>query len=572
MQSETHKCQKCKQDFLIEIEDFDFYQKIKVPLPTFCVECKMQRRMSYRNTHSLYKIKDSFSGEDIISIYSKDKDLVVIDQKTWWSDKWDPFDYGVNYDFSRSFFEQWNDFRNKFPLQSMSNSRATNSDYCNVAEESKDSYLVSASWKVERSFYSDGVTDIKDCMDLHVAHRMECSYEDVLCMDSYKLFYSEKCVSCVDSYFLYDCRGCTDCFMSSNLRNKSHVMFNQQLSKENYDKKFKEIDLGNLETIEKLKKEFEEMKLKSIHRFATIINSYNVTGDNIDHAKNCHNCFDVAEGVEDCKNVFWSVKGTKSVYDSGPGIGLLELGYECFDSGAGAGRLLFDSVVYYGEDIEYSFNCYSCSNLFACLGLRSKHYCIFNKQYSKEEYFILREKIISQMNEKPYLNKNGISYGYGEFFPPEFSPFCYNETVAQDYFPLEKDEALKMGFKWKEVEDKNYSITVQAQDLPKNIKEVPDSILNEIIECSHKGKCKDRCTTAFRITNGELSFYRKFNIPLPRLCYGCRHNARFKKRNPMKLWHRQCMYQDCENEFETSYAPDRPEIIYCEFCYKKEIY
>ncbi len=27
----------------------------------------------------------------------------------------------------------------------------------------------------------------------------------------------------------------------------------------------------------------------------------------------------------------------------------------------------------------------------------------------------------------------------------------------------------------------------------------------------------------------------------------------------------------CPNEFETSYAPDRPEIVYCESCYQSEV-
>ena len=27
----------------------------------------------------------------------------------------------------------------------------------------------------------------------------------------------------------------------------------------------------------------------------------------------------------------------------------------------------------------------------------------------------------------------------------------------------------------------------------------------------------------------------------------------------------------CPNEFETSYAPDRPEIVYCEQCYQAEV-
>ena len=47
----------------------------------------------------------------------------------------------------------------------------------------------------------------------------------------------------------------------------------------------------------------------------------------------------------------------------------------------------------------------------------------------------------------------------------------------------------------------------------------------------------------------------------------------------MKLWRRSCMcimkshehQEKCNNEFETSYSPDRPEIIYCEGCYQKEV-
>jgi hypothetical protein len=85
------------------------------------------------------------------------------------------------------------------------------------------------------------------------------------------------------------------------------------------------------------------------------------------------------------------------------------------------------------------------------------------------------------------------------------------------------------------------------------------------------------------------------NVPLPRLCPNCRHYQRLKQRNPLKLWHRKCMCQGkygtnnlqlttynntvthfhgdqpCPNEFETSYAPDRKEIVYCEQCYNAEV-
>lgn len=580
-QNQNKTCQNCTNDFVIESDDFNFYEKIKVPPPTFCVECRMQRRLAFRNTHSLYKRKDSFSGKDIISIYSADKDLVVIDQKTWWGDSWDAMDYAQDYDFSKPFFQQWKELRDEFPLMSLSNSKAVNSDYCNVSGESKDSYLCSASWKVERCMYCDGVSELKDCIDLHVVFNSEYCYEDLVCSDSYKLFYSQDCNSCVDSYFLYDCKGCTSCFMSSNLRNKSYVMFNQQLSKEEYQKKIKEFDLGSHEVIQNFKKDFENMKFKAIHRFSHIINAQDVTGNNIKNSKNCKNCFDVFEGLEDSKNVFWGGIKSKEIFDSGPGLGMGEMMYEVFDTGIGAYRNLFTSVVYESQEVEYSFNCYNSSYVFGCIGLRNKKYCILNKQYSKEEYFEMVEKIKTHMMDMPYIDKRGLVYGYGEFFPIELSPFSYNETVAQDFFPLEKEKAIELKYLWKDREDKNYKITIKNELLIDNIKDVSDSILNEIIECEHKGMCKDRCTTAFKIIPNELLFYKRFGVPLPRLCYGCRHQERFAKRNPMKLWHRQCMCKlenhnnhsgRCPVEFETSYSPDRTEIIYCEKCYQQEVY
>ena len=160
---------------------------------------------------------------------------------------------------------------------------------------------------------------------------------------------------------------------------------------------------------------------------------------------------------------------------------------------------------------------------------------------------------------------------YGEFFPPNLSPFAYNETIAQEYFPLTKDEAIKKGYRWKDSEARHYEITKKPEDLPDHIKDIDEKILTEVIGCQHAGTCNEQCTTAFKIIPQELQFYQRMNLPLPRLCPNCRHYARLAQRNPLKLWHRSCMKGGCENEFETSYAPDRKETVYCETCYQAEI-
>jgi hypothetical protein len=242
--------------------------------------------------------------------------------------------------------------------------------------------------------------------------------------------------------------------------------------------------------------------------------------------------------------------------------------------------------------LEYCDSCEVSSNLFGCVSLYHNDYCILNKKYSEKEYFELKEKIKEHMKNMPYRDKKGRVYSYGEFFPAELSPYDYNETLALSYYPLEKEEVLKQGYSWKDPEQKEYNITIDSKHLPDNIKNVDDSIFDAVIGCAHNGKCNDQCTTAFIITNGEFQLYKKLNLPLPRLCHNCRFYERLKLENPKKLWSRTCqcagkeskngLYKNtaehihgeksCGNEFETSYAPDRPEIIYCERCYKQEIY
>ncbi|HUX35735.1 MAG TPA: hypothetical protein VMV71_01730, partial [Candidatus Paceibacterota bacterium] len=354
-------------------------------------------------------------------------------------------------------------------------------------------------------------------------------------------------------------------------------------------KKLEGLNVGSYAAIKEAKKKYADMISKFPRKYSYLFKTVNSFGDNLISAKNCYYCFDISN-AQDCKFITWGGINMKDTYD-GYGMGVAELLYEVIDSGLQASHMKFTVVAWTGKNIHYSYNCHNCNNIFGCIGLRSKEYCILNKQYSKEEYEKLVPRIIGHMKEMPYVDSKGRRYGYGEFFPAEISPFAYNETVAQEYFQLTKGEALSDGYAWKDPEIKNYSVTRKPEDLPDNIKDASEEITNDIIGCLHRGECLDQCATAFRIIPEELKFYKKMNLPLPRLCPNCRHYRRLRQRNPLKLWHRKCQcggvksengiysntaahqhaVEHCPNEFETSYAPDRPEIVYCEACYNNEV-
>jgi len=75
--SEKKQCQNCQKDFVIEPDDFLFYEKIKVPPPTFCPECRLQRKMTFRNENNLHKRKCKLCNNNIISIYSNDNEDII---------------------------------------------------------------------------------------------------------------------------------------------------------------------------------------------------------------------------------------------------------------------------------------------------------------------------------------------------------------------------------------------------------------------------------------------------------------------------------------------------------------
>ncbi len=564
--NETKSCQACKQSFEITTDDFDFYKKVEVPPPTFCPQCRAQRRMSFLNERTFYKRTCDMTGESVVSLFPQDAEVPVYSPKAWWSDNWDALDYGQDYDFSRPFFTQFGELLRKVPQFSLQSQYTTliRSEYTNMGTYNKDCYLVTNTAFSEESSYTTFTRYAKKCFDMYGSASCELSYECAYVGNCYRTFYSENCEDCVDVYFSKDLYGCQNCFGCVNLRNKSYYIFNQPYTKESYAEEIKKYNLGSYTVVENLKKQAAAFHKTAPVRYMHGVHNKNVSGDILFDCKNVFDSFyNIA--VEDskyCQFVFY--KPARDCYDmTFWGQNATRI-YECMGAGDSEDmvKFCFDAWAP-GTNIEYSYHIVSPNkNIFGCVGLKNKEYCILNKQYTKEEYEALIPKIKQHMMDMPYIDKLGRVYKYGEFFPSEISLFAYNESLANSYFPLSKDEAEKNGFRYKEIEKNAHTITIKAKDLPDDIRFVSDIIMKEVIECEISGR-------AFRLTPAEFQFYKTMNIPLPRLHPDERHKRRLAKQNPMKLWKRTC--DKCGTEVETSYSPERPEKVYCESCYQKEV-
>ena len=589
--TESRICQNCHKEFTLEPDDFSFYEKIKVPPPTWCPECRLIRRLAYREERSLFKDNCDKCGKDMVSLFAPGTPFVVYCSPCWWGDNWDGTDYGKDYDFSKPFFQQLFELQKVVPSQGTNSRNCINCKYCHGNIRCKNCTFVFGGFEAINCYYCQAAILSSDSMDSDVIWNADNVYETVNSASVYNTRFTYHSSECLDSSFLFNCVGCSNCFGCINLRNQKYCIGNIQYTKEEYQKEIKKFDLGSYKSVEEVRKRFMEFYYKMPRRFAIVINSSNVSGDDISNTKNCKNCFVTRDGIENCKNIFTCGLLLKDSHDVTFGGDTSELLYEVSGS-TQAQRSFFNRGSNNTIDVEYSENIYGGTHLFGCVKLKRKQYCILNKQYTKEEYEILIPKIKQHMNDMPYVDKKGRIYKYGEFYPSELSLWAYNETWAYKYFPLTKEKALESGYYWRDPVERDYKITVNPEDLPDHINDVTDSIVNEVIACEHsfKENCDEQCTSAFRILPDELQFYRTKNLALPRLCPNCRYYQRLKKVNPPKLYHGKCMcngtasqngeYQNtvehshgdesCQNEFETAISPERKEIVYCEKCYQAE--
>ena len=595
MTSETSICQSCHNQFTIEPDDFLYYEKIKVPPPTWCPKCRIIRRMSWRNSWHLYKRPEALKDEVVFSAFPPESPIKIYDRDYWWSDAWDSTQHGRDIDWNRPFLEQFKELLKETPLPAHSSHDVVNSEYCTNVIFVKNCYFTRAAGHCEDCAYVIWDEGSKFCMDSHMTDKCELGYMNVNTIQCYKTTFSVNCESCQETILSKDCVGCSNCLGCIGLRSKNYHIFNIPYSKEEYKQKLDEFNLGSRESFEKLRRQTYEFWLEFPVKFMQGLQNSNVSGDYVYNCKNTKNSYRVRE-VEDSKFCLNILLGpVKDCYDySNWGEGS-ELIYEGLVCGNQNYNVKFSWNTHTNsKNLEYCVFCNSSSDLFGCVSVRKKQYCILNKQYSKEEYEKLIPKIKEHMTKMPYVDKVGRTYGYGEFFPSEMSPFPFNVSEAHEFFPKTKEEALAEGLTWKEEEKRTYNSTKTPKDLPDHINDAKDDITKEIIACEHDASCSHECTSAFKIIPQELQFLKKLGIPLPRLCPNCRHYERLTQRNLPEFHNRKCqcagdkssngVYKNtghnhlshkendpCPNEFQTSYHPNRKEIIYCEQCYNAEV-
>ncbi len=557
------ECKNCKHEFEITQEDMNFYKdispefnwiKYSIPAPTHCPDCRQQRRLAFRNERKLYKRRCNATEKNMISIYSPDKPYKIYEKNEWWSDKWNPFDYWQDFNFNETFSKQFNELILKIPHPSLNTKNNQNSYYTNFTLHSNNCYMVFWWASSDDCMYWKFMTNTKKSIDILSLYSCELCYECIDLQDSYNCKYSMHSRNCSDSLLIEDCVSCKNCIMCFGLIQKEYCILNKTVWKEKFEKYKKEIWILTYKKVASLREQLNKLKASIPHKHWHIYSCDNCTWDMLLNSKNCKHCFDL-KNWEDSKFIS-SVPNVKNTYDAN--FCAPEGAQYCYNvcSSAWVQTSISTFLVWHSNNVYYSMECNNSNDLFWCIWLKNKQYCIFNKQYSKDEYEKLVPTIIKHMTK---------TWEWWEYFPMTLSHFAYNETIAQEYFPLTKEEVLSKGWKWKDEDEIPLKVSkiIPAKKLPDNISEIPDDILAWAIQCENTQK-------PFKIIPQELKFYRENNIPIPHLHPDERHKERMKLRNHRKLYDRKC--NKCEKHIQTTYSPDRLEMVYCEECYLQTVY
>jgi len=552
-------CLQCKQKFQVEKEDINFYNMLRVPPPTLCPKCRQIRRLGQlMRVPKFFKRPCSAPGhtEGVITVFPPSSPHKVYDVPYWHSDSWDPTSYGINYSFSRRFFEQFKELFFGVPHLALERALSViNSEYSLGGLWGKNNYYCAGAFKSEDCFFGEEVRFSKSCFDCADVWNSEFCYACVGDDHCNRCIFLVDSIQCVESAFLYDCKNCINCFLSSNLRNKSFVFENKQLTKEEYHAKISCLNMGDRNVFQDLIGRFGLVLKNALHRSVSLTNAGNCMGDRINNCRDCFQAFDGSDGqnlrfmqsfvgVKDSMDFVYSGGGADRVYESVMGT---------IGSNISFGLYVRDSM-----NIEYSVECYNCQNCFGCVGLKNKKFHVFNKPYSENDYWKLVDEIKFKMLEDGE---------YGELFPLSLGPFPYQSSSGQKRYPIDEETAVKRGIPWysePEAQMPEDARLLDFHEIPSDIKNVEESILKQAIKCEVTGK-------PFKIITEELKFYRHMNLPIPTRHPWQRIMDRFAFEHPYELFPFVC--PNCGEKSFSIYNEEKQKQfkIFCEKCYLKEV-
>lgn len=482
-------------------EEIGWYRKFNVPPSTISPVNRWRLMTSYFCGWQWWYAKHPETGKPVLSFVHPATGYKVLPEKEWFQKDFSHITH--EYNSEQPFFEQFYQMHKQIPVTSSIDVKESINSISLVSLGDEDSFFT-LGCRAKRSFNCSCALDIEDCAEIVWADNLQNCFNVTQSNNLFGCRYVKESRDCINSMLLFDCRNCENCFGAFNKRNKKYLWFNEELSKDEWEKRFSEIDLSCRSKIKPYIEKFHEtIGQEAIWPENFIEASENCTGEYISGGTNLSNCF---ASKPTSKDMFWVCFAHGGCSNCAFCAGVY-YNTDCYYSvSANSSRSLYCYEAFRCQETEYCQYVFDCEYCFGCSGIRRKKFCIFNKQYSEDEYWQKLDEIKCNMLDRGE---------YGEFFPAKYSPSYYPDAGALVL------DAQDMGEAFGALDFDPESMGAIGEPLydeskMRSTEEIPDCI-NSVKSEEWVGVpiMDPKVNRRFGFVRPEIEFYKKNQIPLP---------------------------------------------------------
>lgn len=546
-------CPITKKTWIITQEEIETCKQWKVPPSELHPYFRVKMIGGWGAGVDLWWKPHAYTGKPILcSTHPDSLNPVLPDQEYYEKDH--GVEHVIDYDSSRSLFEQQKNLFASCPIPAF---HSTCSENCVGGGYNRcvNSFMVFGSFDSKDCWYIFRSRNLENCLDVVFLENSQNSFSCCMSIRLYNCIQVFDSLDCLNSCFLFDCRNCEYCFGAVNKRNRKYLWFNEQLSKEEWENRHKQIDLSSSKIFEDYCKKFRDFVRKEAvwpeninvniqeSQGEYLLDTIRSSGYFMTKATDVKNSWFVSHS-QHVKDTVISVD-SQDVYSTSVAINSQNIKY-CFVTAA-------------SFHMEYCSDCRNCEYCFACNGLQRKRFHIFNKPYSEEEYWKRVDELKCAMLDRGE---------YGKFFPPSFAPWIPQTGFSSVVAPFTQEELEAMDAPlFVSKEQMRYAPYAKDQVLH-DVWEVPDSI-NDIgqewtgipFEDKEEGR-------RFNVNAQELAYRKQKGYPFPRRHYRARFKELIAQVNSPEQ--EECVCDQCQKQIIINRNPMFPDKkVYCRECYLK---
>ncbi len=412
-------------------QELDVYRRFNVPPQKICTNALWRWMGYYDAGFQFWWNKHAETGKPVLSFHHPASGIKVLPDVEWHAKDFSTITQNI--DPLRPFFDQLRAFELKVPFMATFNRVEPENSISLFSFGDRNSYFTFAS-AAERCFFVCGAFQAQGSSLMHLATQVTDSHWVLKSQRLFRCSYVRESLDCIDSAFLFDCRNCQNCFGASNKRNRQYVFMNEQLTKDEYERRMTGIDLGKRSEVQMYSQMFDDLlKREGVWPENFNVNTQESTGEYLVNAVRCTLCYDGNDAATDQYHTCWSYGVNQNNAHMWGSVDNTDC-YMCVSS-PNSNKTKFSYRSFRLDNCEFCMMCSDLRDCFGCIGLKKRQFCIFNKQYSEQEYWRLVDEIKCAMLERGEYGTY-LPTTLSSTFVPECGSVIYGGATVEDLKPF----------------------------------------------------------------------------------------------------------------------------------------